>query len=122
MLDVRMEEDSDVRFDLALDHSEYRGDRFNFTAFRDSVTVLVGSLSENLKAQNDVPVFSEQDDGSMLFGVPGVTKEGEQVNVMMLGVDLRGPGSVLLKLQYLDPEQFVEDAPTEEAVPAEDAS
>lgn len=109
VLDVRMEEEADVRFDLALDHSEYRGGKLNFTAFRDSVTVLVGALSDNLRAQNDTPVFTEQDNGSMLFGVPGVTRCGEQLNVMMLGVDLRGPGSVLLTLQYLDPAQFEEN-------------
>ncbi len=109
VLDVRMEDDADVRFDIALDCSEYRGERLNFASFRDSVTALVGSLSENLNAQNDIPVFTEQDEGSMLFGVPGVTQEKEQVNVLMLGVDLRGPGSVLLKLQYLDPDQFQQD-------------
>ena len=106
LLDVRMEEDSDVRFDLALDHSEYRGDRLNFAAFRNSLTLLVGTLSETLKKQADVPVFTEQQDGSMIFGVPGVTQDDEHVNVLMLGVNLSGPGSVLLKLQYIDPGQF----------------
>ena len=106
ILDVRMEDDADVRFDLALDHSEYRGGRLNFTAFRDSVTVLVGALGENLRNHTDVPVFTEQRDGSLLFGVPGVTQEQGQANALMLGVNLRGAGTVLLKLQYIDPTQF----------------
>lgn len=106
LLDVRMEEDADVRFDLALDHSEYRGDRLNFAAFRNSLTLLVGTLSETLQKEADVPVFTEQQDGSMIFGVPGVTQVNEHVNVLVLGVNLRGPGRVLLKLQYIDPGQF----------------
>ncbi len=106
LIDVRMDDDSDVRFDLSLDHSEFRGKRLNFKSFRNSLTGLVGSLSENLRQQADVPVFTEQSDGSMLFGVPGVTRESDQVNLMMLGVNLSGPGSVLLKLQYIDPSQF----------------
>jgi hypothetical protein len=106
LLDVSINEDTSLRFDLALDHSEFRGGRLNFTAFRNSLTVLVGTLSESLKKEAEVSVFTEQTDGSMLFGVPGVTRDEEQVNVLMLGVDLRGPGSVLLKLQYIDPDQF----------------
>jgi hypothetical protein len=106
LLDVRMEEDADVRFDLALDHSEFRGGRLNYTSFRNSLTLLVGTLSETLQKEADVPVFTEQTDGSMIFGVPGVTQDKEHVNVLMLGVNLRSPGSVLLKLQYIDPGQF----------------
>ena len=106
LLDVRMEEDADVRFELALDHSEFRGGRLNYTSFRNSLTLLVGTLSETLQKEADVPVFTEQTDGSMIFGVPGVTQDKEHVNVLMLGVNLRSPGSVLLKLQYIDPGQF----------------
>ena len=42
----------------------------------------------------------------MLFGVPGLTQDAGQLNVLMLAVDLREPGAVLLKLQYMDPSQF----------------
>ena len=110
ILDVRMEEDADVRFDLALDFSEYRGEKLNFSHFRDSVTALVGALSETLRAEKDIPVYTEQDQGAMMFGIPGVTEVKGEVNVLMLGIDLRGAGSVLLNLQYLDPSQFnIED-------------
>ena len=106
LLDVRLDDETNLRFDLALDHSEFRGDRLNFAAFRNSVTMLVGTLSESLKKEAEVSVFTEQTDGSMLFGVPGVTRHKEHVNVLMLGANLRGPGSVLLKLQYIEPDQF----------------
>lgn len=107
MLDVRMEEDADVRFDIALDHTEYRGDRLNFGAFRSSLTALVGALGDALRNEVDIPVFTEKTDGSMLYGIPGITEENEHGNMLMLSVNLRGPGSVLLKLQYIDPSQFV---------------
>jgi hypothetical protein len=106
LLDVRIDEDTNLRFDLTLDHSEFRGGRLNFAAFRNSLTVLVGTLSESLKKEAEVSVFTEETDGSMLFGVPGVTRDEEHMNVLMLGANLRSPGAVLLKLQYLDPEQF----------------
>ena len=113
LIDVRMESDADVRFDLALDKSEFRGERFNFTSFRNSVTGLVGTISDNLKAESEMPLFTEKTDGSMMFGAPGVTSDAGQVNVLMLAVNLAKPGSVLLKLQYIDPDQLVmHDTPT----------
>jgi len=106
LLDVRIDEETNLRFDLSLDHSEFSGDRLNFTAFRNSITMLLATLSESLKKEAEVSVFTEQTDGSMLFGVPGVTQGKGQVNVLMLGADMRSPGSVLLKLQYIDSDQF----------------
>jgi hypothetical protein len=106
VLNVRMEDDSEMRFDMSLDHSEYRGARLNFTAFRESVAGLVAALTNAQQQDAAISVFTEQSDGSMLFGVPGVTREGEHLNALMLGVNTRGPGTVLLKLMYLDPSQF----------------
>ena len=108
LMDVRLGEESDVRFDLTLDYSEYRGVRLNFKSFRNSMTGLVASMSDNLRNESNIPVFTEQADRSMLFGIPGVTREADQVNALMLGVNPAKPGTVLLKLQYIDPSQFDE--------------
>jgi hypothetical protein len=64
-----------------------------------------------LRQQSGVQVFTEQTDGSLLFGVPGVTQdEAGQLNVLMLCADLQASaGSVLLKLQFMEPAQFVQD-------------
>ena len=108
LLDVRMDDGGELRFDLTLDHSEYLGERLNFGSFRNSLTALVRSVGEKFQQQAEIPVFTEQTDGSLLFGVPGVTNdEAGQVNVLMLGVDLQSrAGTALLKLQYLSPSQF----------------
>jgi hypothetical protein len=105
LIDVRIEEDSDVRFELSLDQSEYRGERLNYRGFRESISGLVASLSDNLQGGKDIPVFTEQTDGSRLFGIPGVTRDDGQINILMLGVHT-GAGTVQLKLQYIDPDQF----------------
>ncbi len=109
LMTVRMQDDSDVRFDLSLDHSEYRG-KMNFGAFRDSLTVLIASITEKLREENQVSVFTEETDGTMLFGITGPTEEEGQVNVLMLAANLAGMGSVHLKLQYMDSQQFQQNA------------
>ena len=70
------------------------------------MTGLVASMSDNLRNESNIPVFTEQTDRSMLFGIPGVTREADQVNALMLGVNPAKPGTVLLKLQYIDPSQI----------------
>ena len=105
LLTVRMEDGSDLRFDLSLDSSEFRGN-LNFGAFRASVMQLLAAMGETLQAEKEVQVFTEENDGSVLFGLPGVSREGDQINVLMLSANMRAAGTVLLKLMYMDPQQF----------------
>ena len=104
---VQMEDKSTVRFDIALDTSEYKG-IINFGSFRSSLTMLISSLGEKLKQKEEVTVFSAQHDPDvMIFGVTAVTKEAQEANIMVLGADMAGDRpSVLLKLMYIDHEQF----------------
>ena len=98
-----------MRFDLSLDHSEFRGDRLNFRFFRNSVASLVGALSQMLEKGDEVPMFSQKGGGAMLLGVPGLTRDAGDTNLIMVAVDLRQPGSVHMKLQYMDPAQVLKN-------------
>ncbi|GAB3270608.1 hypothetical protein [Parahaliea aestuarii] len=104
---VQMEDKSLVRFDLALDHSEYRG-KLNFGSFRESLTALIAQLSDALRQERDITVFSaENDPNVMIFGATGVTYEKGEPSVLVLSADAgRGQPAVTLKLMYLDPRQF----------------
>ena len=111
LMTVRMENNADVRFELSLDCSEFRG-RLNYGSFRSSLGILVASISQHLEADKEVPVFTEQAGNSMLFGVTGPTEEDGEVNVLMLAADVSRVGAVHLRLQYMDPEQFQAPAST----------
>lgn len=106
LVNVRMDDETEVRFELLLDHSEFRAGRLNFKAFRDSLASLLQALAENVRRETEVPVFTDKGSGAMLFGIPGFTQNEDQQNVMMMSVNLRKPGCVQVKLMYLDPEQF----------------
>ncbi|MEH6590465.1 MAG: hypothetical protein V7746_09425 [Halioglobus sp.] len=107
---VKMEDESTVRFNVALDFSEYQGN-LNFGAFRSSVSLLISSLGESLRKKEEVTTFSaHQDPNAMIFGVTAVTREGNDPNVMVLGADMSGDNpSVTLKLMYIDHKQFEVD-------------
>ncbi len=106
LMTVRLDDDTELRFDLFLDHSEYRGERLNFRSFRDGLASLLAAMSQALEGESNIPVFNEQGGRTMLFGVPGLTQVDDQVNVLMLATDMREPGCVQLKLQYMEPGQF----------------
>jgi hypothetical protein len=114
LMTIRMDEESESRFDLTLDHSEFRG-KLNFGAFRSSIQALVGSVSEQLQAQKKITTFSDENTGSVLFGVPGFTQEGQNLNVLMLVADTAVAGTVLLRLQYMNPDQFIQKPDSEGA-------
>ena len=108
---VEMEDSSVARFGVSLDHSEFRG-RLNYGAFRASLETLLSNTAAQLKEGREGPVFNAQDGaGAMLFGVPGATVEGEQANLLLLGTDTDSGGATMLRLMYLDPEQFREQSP-----------
>ncbi|MCB1676352.1 MAG: hypothetical protein KDI01_08675 [Halioglobus sp.] len=113
---VRMEDQSTVRFDLALDHSEFGG-KLNYGAFRASVLTLIGNVAEVLREKRPVNVFNAHDDaGRIVFAVSAVTLEAQRPNVMVLGADLAsGDAAVTLRLMYLDPEQFAQAQAAEPA-------
>jgi len=104
---VRMEDDSTAVFHLSLSHSEFQG-RLNFSAFRASVSALVGNIIRTLREQKAIKVFNAMNGGSaMIFGITAVTVESRQTNVMVLAADSRKEDDVTtLQLMYLDPTQF----------------
>ncbi len=104
---VKMKDGSTLAFRLSLDHSEFAG-HLNFGAFRGGLNVLLGNISRALRDKREVTVFSgQQGPESVLFGITGVTVDGDRTSVMVLGADTAGQaGVVTLMLMYLDPAQF----------------
>lgn len=106
LLHVMMEDDVEVRFEVSLDHSEYQGEKLNFARFHNSLVRLVDALSKSLRDGGSVPVFDAQSDNSLMIGVPAVTQEGDAVNVLMMIIDFRVTGGILLKLKYFEHSEF----------------
>ena len=119
---LRMEDESEVRMDLKLDCTEFRG-ALNFSLFRDSVLALLSRLSETLRDEDTVlPVMRMMDESGQstserrLFGVPGVIALDGVPNMLMMGAT-PSPSEpvILIELMYIDPEQFAQSSETEGA-------
>lgn len=107
LTNVEMEDKSTVRFDLALDHSEYQG-ALNFGAFRSSLSVLLSNLAKAVQEKREISTYgAEGNEENMIFGVTGVTVERDIPAVMVLSAATGGrDAAVLLRLMYLDYQQF----------------
>ena len=112
---LRMEYGSEVRMDLKLDCSEFRG-ALNFSLFRDSVLALLSRLSDTLRDEESaLPVMRLMDEAGQstserrLFGVPGVIVLDGVPNLLMMGAT-PSPSEpvILIELMYIDPEQFAQ--------------
>ena len=119
---LRMEDESEVRMDLKLDCTEFRG-ALNFSLFRDSVLALLSRLSDTLRDEDTVlPVMRMMDESGQstserrLFGVPGVIALDGVPNMLMMGAT-PSPSEpvILIELMYIDPEQFAQSSETEGA-------
>jgi len=117
---LRMEDESEVRLDVTLDHSEFRG-ALNFSIFRDSVLALLSRLGDTLRDEDtSLPVMRMMDDTGeasserRLFGVPGLIVVDDVANMLMMGAtpSVSEP-VVLIELMYIDPEQFAQSDASE---------
>lgn len=107
---LKMEDDSLVRFDLALDHAQYGG-RLSFSSFRTCLTLLIANIVEALKEPEKIRTFRNQEDpDSVMFGVLAATEEEGEPSILVLGADsARGDARVMLRLSYLDHRQFMDE-------------
>ena len=112
---LRMEDGGQVRLDLTLDHTEFRGG-LNFSLFRDSVLGLLAKMADRLKDE-DTPLTAlrmmdesgQATSERRLFGVSGVIVVEGVANVLMMGATpSTSEPVVLIELMYIDPQQFAQ--------------
>jgi hypothetical protein len=107
LVTLKMDDDSESRFDITLDHSEFSG-KLNFGLFKSVLSHMLVQIAEYVKSGKEIPVFTDENTGNVLFGLPGVFEKEGDVNALLLGADLKSPGLVNLQLQFVDPEQFLQ--------------
>ena len=104
---VKMDDDSELRIDITLDRSEYTG-KLNFGIFKQILNGQLALVADRLKNNGDLKLFSDQS-GNMIFHIPAIVEAEDSLNVMVLGIDKLQPGVLVLKPQFLDPQQFVKE-------------
>lgn len=106
LLEISSPEHGEVIGHLALDFSEFIG-KLNYSTFRDALASHLNRIAEKLKNKDKLNIFTNAETGAMLFNIPGLVQTGEQVNVLVTGVEQSRPGEIVIKMMFLDPANFI---------------
>lgn len=97
-------EAGEVFCELALDSSLYVG-KLNFGKFRKALAMMMLGIKASI--ENDKPLNAmTSDSGEILFNIPGIVNEDKQMNIMAVSFRQMAPGLSIVKLMYLDPNQY----------------
>jgi thioredoxin-related protein len=97
-------EEKPVKLKLRLDASEYRG-HLTFHMFKLALEQMMKNIAGKLRAKKDLNIFNSAETGEILVHLPGVIQDREHINVLVLGI-APSKSAAVIKLQFLDSEQF----------------
>lgn len=110
LFNMKIANGQEIEGHLLLDKTEFVG-KFNYSAFRSALGVMVKRIADKLEKKEDLNIFNSEETGEILFHIPGFVESEGQLNVLVLGAVQQVPGVILLKLMFLDPTQFKKEEP-----------
>lgn len=90
---------------VSLDYSEFKGPGFSHPVFIEALSGMLHQIVTAMRAKQDLNIMTAPS-GSMLVHKPGVVQIGGQFNVMLLTLEPAPKNSMLMKLMFVDPEQY----------------
>ncbi|MBT8115252.1 MAG: hypothetical protein KJP04_07720 [Arenicella sp.] len=105
---IQLGEAGEIKCDVSLDASKYVG-KLNFSNFRKALAMMLMSINQRLKAESDLAILSSRD-GDLLFNIPGIVKTADTVNMMVCGMRQNSPGVATVRLLFIDPDAYKQQA------------
>ncbi len=113
LAELEVNEESSLRFALALDSSEYIG-KLSFSPFKKHLQSLLGQIMLHLKDKKLPSLMSDESGTRNLLKVAGHIPNDDKGNILMLTYNSSMPGIMILELQFFEPSQFQQAAPSPE--------
>ncbi len=118
---VTLQETHEVPLRLELDYSEFKGP-FNFPSFEAALRGMLQRCGETLKAKKDLNILTNEEQGSALVHLPGVIEEDGRFNVLVTCFDMRQNKEIVIRLLFLDPDQYPQFRSADATAVEEDSS
>lgn len=96
----------EVPLSLELDYTEFKGGGFGFPVFEAALKAMLNQIGQTLRAKKDLNLLTNQETGGTLVHQPGVVKIGEQHNVMVIAMEPGKKENIVLRLLFVDPDQY----------------
>lgn len=98
-----------IKLKLALDHTQFKG-HLTFHLFQQVLGAMLRHIALCVQRKESLNIFTSEETGEVLVFRPGLIEDKGQLNVLALGIaPLKG--GAIIKLQFLDPDQFRRDNP-----------
>ena len=104
--DVKLEDNSTMRFSLSMNTEEFRGP-LNFSAFRNQVIMLIDTYAKFLETEQQPRVMSDDGNVQHVIFVPVISQMQNNLNALVMAFEQRNNAEIRLQLMFVDPEQFV---------------
>ena len=99
-------ESGDVYCELSMDKSLYVG-KLNYGKFRKNLAAMMHAIKTRIDDDAQLTVMTSNT-GEILFNIPGIVKEDNQVNIMVCSFRQLGPGLATVRLLFLDPVNYAD--------------
>lgn len=105
-----------IKLKLCLDQSEYKG-HLTFHLFQGALGMMLRNIADKIQRKADLNIFTSEATGEILIHLPGLVEDRGHLNVLVMGIAPSKTGA-LIKLQFLDSDQFRKDNPEAAAAAA----
>lgn len=93
-----------IKLKLSLDYSQFVG-HLTFHVFKVALQQTLRHVAQKLEKHADLNIFTADASDEIVVLTPGIIQQGDIVNVMAIGITPSSQAAIV-KLQFLDPEQF----------------
>lgn len=105
-----------IKLKLCLDQSEFKG-HLTFHLFQGALGMMLRNIADKIQRKADLNIFTSSETGEILIHLPGLVEDRGHLNVLVMGIAPSKTGA-LIKLQFLDSDQFRKDNPQAAAAAA----
>lgn len=102
---IDLQEEITAELKLVMDYSEFRGPGFNYDIFLAALSSILRQIGQAFQKKAELNVMTSED-GTVLIHLPGAIVFEDQLNVMVMAFEFYGSQSVIIKLLFLDPDQY----------------
>ena len=105
---LNMGELKNAPLSIELDYSEYVGPGFGFDSFTSALRSMLRHTELAFAEKKDLNLLASEDQTELILGaLPGIIQLGEQLNVMMMCLSFSEAPKIVVKLMFVEPDQFM---------------
>lgn len=118
---LTVQEKHELPLRLELDYSEFKGP-FNYPSFDAALRGMLQRCGETLKAKKDLNILTNEQQATALVHLPGIIEQDGRYNVLVTSFEMSNKKEIVIRLLFLNPDQYPQFRSKEDATDIEEES